>query len=407
MTTDPFIDTHCFAGGLALGVAQSGFELVGKKEGKGAFGAANMEANRHILGDKWQTQADLYENWEPIDARLIVGNPPCSGFSTMSTFDPKLRGPESKLNACMWGITEYAAKVKPEIFVFESVAIAYKDGRGLMQQLRARLEELSGEKYHLTHVLHSARSCGAPQFRQRYFFVAHRVPFGMEAPDTQFLPTMRDTIQDLENLSLSWDDQAFAPDLSMIHPQLQRRHGYRADGMIDGHMTHSTPHTRNMEALANVVDWHEGESNVAALRRAAEQSIAIPDGWQSRAEDLERAGWSTSFDRVRRYKSDGPSPVIVGDSLTMNLHYKLNRTLTHREVARIMGYPDDWRIAPLKGAPQLIRFWGKGVTVDCGRWLGTWLRNSFDGSPGVDTGVEIGDRESLIDYKNWYKTLAA
>ena len=401
--TDPFIDVHCFAGGLALGVAQAGFTLVGKKEGKGAFGAANMEANRHILGDAWQTQADLYENWEPIDARLIVGNPPCSGFSTMSTFDPTLRGPESKLNVCMWGITEYAARVKPEIFVFESVAIAYRDGRGLMQQLRARLEALSGEKYHLTHVLHSARSCGAPQRRERYFFVAHRVPFGMEAPDTVMLPTLRDTIADLESLSIGWEDQPYTP--GPEHPQLARRHGHRADGMIDGHATHVTPHVQTMMELADVVEWREGESNVDALRRAYELGIEPPRNWQDRADQLRKADWSTSFDRVRRYVGDKPSPVVVGDSLTMNLHYKLNRTLTHREVARIMGYPDEWRIGSLKGTPQLIRFWGKGVTVDCGRWLGTWLRNSFDGDPGTNTGEIIGDRESLIDYKNWYKTL--
>ena len=72
------VDCMGFAGGFTLGMAQAGFELRGKRELKGAFGAANCEANRHLLGDKWETQAGDPAAWEVVSGvDVVFGNPPC------------------------------------------------------------------------------------------------------------------------------------------------------------------------------------------------------------------------------------------------------------------------------------------------------------------------------------------
>src|ERR1035437_767860 len=55
MTLDA-IDCQGFAGGFTLGAVQAGFRLVGKREHPGAFGVASCEANRHLLGNDWQTE---------------------------------------------------------------------------------------------------------------------------------------------------------------------------------------------------------------------------------------------------------------------------------------------------------------------------------------------------------------
>ena len=74
-----FLDAHGFAGGFTLGAVQAGLELVGKRE-TSAFGVANMEANRHLLGNRWTTQVDAdYDSWEVVDGAVaVLGNPPCS-----------------------------------------------------------------------------------------------------------------------------------------------------------------------------------------------------------------------------------------------------------------------------------------------------------------------------------------
>ncbi len=68
-----------------------------------------------------------------------------------------------------------------------------------------------------------------------------------------------------------------------------------------------------------------------------------------------------------------------------------------------MGFPDTWKVRPLREFKGLFATWGKGIPVDCGRWIGTWSRRSLEGNPGGNTGVEIGERERLIDVTNDFK----
>jgi hypothetical protein len=74
------IDALGFAGGMTLGIVQSGFKLVGKRELPGGFGVPNCLANRHLLGTDWDVEVGPAEEWTPVrDAELLFGNPPCSG----------------------------------------------------------------------------------------------------------------------------------------------------------------------------------------------------------------------------------------------------------------------------------------------------------------------------------------
>ena len=97
-----------------------------------------------------------------------------------------------------------------------------------------------------------------------------------------------------------------------------------------------------------------------------------------------------------RWDPERPARVITGAALDMVLHPYESRTITHREAARVMGFPDDWRILPLRGVSNLRATWGKGITVQCGKWIGEQVKNALDGNPGSVTGVPDGDREWFI-----------
>lgn len=75
-----FVDCQGFAGGFTLGTVQAGFELAGKCEQRGAFGAPNCLANRHLLGENWEVQEGDPSTWEHPGGEvvLVTGNPPCS-----------------------------------------------------------------------------------------------------------------------------------------------------------------------------------------------------------------------------------------------------------------------------------------------------------------------------------------
>lgn len=400
------IDAHGFAGGLTLGIMQGGngdFRLVGKKELPGAFGAAQMEGNRHLLPGSWETQAAPYAEWEvpPFGADLVFGNPPCSGFSMMST--ASFRGPLSKANACMWGVTEYAARVRPAIFLFESVQGAYRQGLELMRQLRARLEELSDLEYTLTHVLHSARGCGAPQLRRRYLFVASRVPFGVREPDTEGLPTVEDAIGDLAKLPLSWDSQPYQIYRHGVAvcgaPSSWARARRRPECLVDGHMTQDSAGNRRIGDLLATTAWHEGEAQNEVIKRCWGEgnSLAFAPLWERKLDALIDTDFRMGWNQPHRLRRDRVAPVMTGAALEAHVHYSEPRMLTHREVARIMGFPDNWQIGPLREVKSLRAGWGKGVTVNVGRWVGDCVAAALRGDPYDVVGDVIGERERLVD----------
>jgi site-specific DNA-cytosine methylase len=393
------VDCLGFAGGFTMGMVAAGFQLAGKREMRGGFGVANCEANRHLLGDGWEAESCDPAHWSVPGSGVdvVFGNPPCSGFSVMSS--KEFRGADSKINHCMWAFIEYAARCLPQVAVFESVQMAFTrpDGLDLMRRLRDRIEELTSERYTIHHVLHNALAVGGSSMRRRYFLVLSRVPFGVERVAPTRVPVLDEVIGDLATLPESWELVPYDQEPSWWAASR------RSDvGGVDGHRSIDNPITRRIRDLIRGTVWNTGESIATVAKRFYHSHGRLPDSWMATEQKIIRNDFNMGFTTPVRWAGDRYSRVITGGSLYTTVHPHLPRTLTHREAARIMGFPDDWRIAPLRGQPGLQMTWGKGITVDCGRWIGDWIRCALDGSPGSEAGISIGDREFLIDATHWY-----
>lgn len=393
------IDCQGFAGGFTLGVAQAGFKLVAKREMKGGFGVRNCEVNRHLLGDSWTVEAVNPEAWSvPLGgADLVFGNPPCSGFSVLST--KSFRGTDSKINACMWAFAEYAARVRPAVAVFESVQLAFTQGRSLMQDLRTRVEELTGEQWELCHVLHNAYSVGGPAMRKRYFWVISRIPFGVEVPRFDRYPVLTDVIGDLEFQPEAWEARPYRDDATWYSAQLRNVF----TGRVDGHISIDNPNTRRTRSLLAAVEWNPGEHAQVVTRRYFDEHGDLPPGWEHLVDKLKGQDFFQGFNTPTMWRPSEWARVITGAGMLNGVHWSQQRTFTHRETARILGFPDSWLIDPLRGAPNLFLTWGKGITVHCGRWIAEWVKRALDGRPGTHVGEVIGEREHRIDVTNAWR----
>lgn len=403
------IDCQSFAGAFTLGMVQSGFELVGKREHPGGFGVPAVEANRALLGNNWKTELGTSDDgWTPIPVDVVFGNPPCSGFSVAS--NREFRGAQSKINHCMWDLVKYAAKCDPTVVAFESVAPAFTrpDGHELMLQLRAELERLTDDQWNLTHLKHNAYALGGVAMRPRYFWVASRTALNafMVDPtplDRYHRPMLNDAISDLVDLPLDWEPQPYG---SAEIPAHVTRRKLRPQGLalVDGMMTHrpdSLDATR-IQTLLDTEEWGPGEVSEDVMRRIIERGDKIPEPWTERnIAQMEKRGWQSGFFPKIRWPGDKPGRVITGAGLSNTIHPTLNRLITHREVARIMGFPDDWTCLPWAAAERgSDAFWGKGITVQCGSWLGAQIKANLNDEPlGAHTGTLIGDREWVIDIK--------
>lgn len=416
------IDCHGFGGGFTLGVVQAGFELQAKFSREVGFGVYNTLANRQLLGQGWHSYASDPALWERMDADLVFGNPPCSGFSTLS--NAKFRGTDSKINDYMWELINYAGRVAPPIVAWESVQTTFRQGLELMRQLRARLEDVSGYKYTLYHVLHNNLSHGGVSMRKRYFFVAARIPFGVDLGrvdrdgrlvETDHVPTLADALRDLAPLGLTMANQVY-PTIQMVGDERVRvmnsstwaqREMHSGSGVVDGHdIAHAKSNDRALEVFEyEGTEWKPGERLSDVLQRFYAEHGYLPKGWYypskivdpdtgevvitTKAQRLVDTQFNMGYSQPVRWHGDRPANVITGGGAHGIIHPWLNRFFTHRELARIQGFPDDWRIWPVRAAPDVGPAWGKGVPVQAGRWVARWARAALEGSPGPMTGVPL------------------
>lgn len=366
------LDCQSYAGGFALGVVQAGFTLVGKREQAGGFGVPAMEANRHLLGTGWEAQDGPAASWTPVNVDLVFGNPPCSGFSNRSSMIlGKLKdgtkgrlefaGIDSAANSCMWDLVGLAAKCDPKIVIFESVQGAYRKGRSLMQALRADLEKKTGQEWTLYHVLHNVSDLGGAQTRLRYFWVASRIPFGV-LPVHNEPVTVRDRIGDLEQAAF---------------------------GSVEGHIIEDSAQERRIHELASKADWKPDETSGEVFARV-DQELTHWDG------PFVTDKGTTQF-APRRLNYSKPSRVLTGDAPWKVVHPSQPRTLSHREIARLSGFPDSWVTAPYGVKRKNSYWWGKGITVEAGRWIATAAHDALAGDPQPYKGDLIGEREYLIN----------
>ena len=373
-----------FGGAFALGVTQAGFRLDHVVEQAGGFGTPMLEGNRHLLGPDWVAQACDASEWEPRDVAMVFGNPPCSGFSGLSVaisdghgVRRDWRGSDNPINNCMWDLVRYGAACKAEAIVFESVQAAGKSGHPLMQALHAELERLTGKQWYLSHVFHNNLSLGGNAMRKRYFWVATQVPFGVELPELDGVGSLRKAIGDLEDVPLGaqWPE---------------------------GHVIRSTPRARRVAWLAEHAGWEPGErsDNVCARVDLPDALFRRPDGRPLGTTEMKNGPYA-----ARRWKYDAPARVLTGYSLSENAHPALPRTFTHREVARIMGYPDSWSCQPniAHGAKGEL-WWGKQIPVGSGAWIAWNVYAALLGQRGSIHGDEIGEREVVLDSTNHWKT---
>lgn len=440
------VDVHGFGGGFTLGTVQAGFELTSKYSRHAGFGVFNTLGNRQLLGENWDSIASEPDRWEVSKTDFVFGNPPCAAFSTLSRSD--FRGKDNGINDYMWELVDYAARTDAPVIAWESVQQAFTQGLGLMRELHAHLEEVSGHKYTLYHVLHNNISHGGIAMRKRYYWVASRIPFGIERgrvtregefAELDHVPVFGDMLGDLAPLGLTMERQRYrtiketpaADGEGLARFEIfggskwLQREIHSETGFVDGHDTY---HTRGVDLAMNLltiedIEWPVRWPISGILRNYYKKFGKLPEGWdypskrkdpdtgeyiyQSKAERLIETDFNMGLSQPFRWSAERPAQVVTGGAIRGVVHPYLPRFLTHREVARVQGFPDDWEIYPIRKAKDLGPGWGKGVPVQTGRWIARNARAALEGTPGPDSGVplhaykkHLGERHG--EYPNEY-----
>lgn len=308
------IDCFCGAGGLSIGFERSGFEVAYafdfaadtintyKNNPKHHRGPAFVRDIHNV--SKASIEADLGHELGVID--VIIGGPPCQGFSVQRRGENK--DPRNEL------VLEYVRLVKeirPRIFVMENVGgILSERGKPFVKAL---FENLTAAGYSIQQKKLLASDYGVPQDRTRVIIVGELTNgqnTTFEYPQKVLGPkkTVRDAISDLMD---------------------------KDDTMVANHKS----------------------DKLSAINLRRIQAITEGQGRDSLPEDLQlechkKNSGHRHLDTYGRMAWDQPAPTITArfDSFSRGRfgHPVLDRTITLREGARLQTFPDDFEFKGTK-----------------------------------------------------------
>lgn len=159
------VSLFCGAGGMDVGVQQAGFEIVAANELDPYACKTYKENHKEAVlyeGDIEQ-YLDAIGSHKSVD--LVIGGPPCQGFSVAGRMDPN--DPRSKLVFSYCNVIE---RVMPRAFIMENVKAlgALEKFKVIREEIFRRMSTLG---YTISMVILNAKDFGVPQSRERVFII--------------------------------------------------------------------------------------------------------------------------------------------------------------------------------------------------------------------------------------------
>lgn len=302
------LDLFCGAGGLSYGFKLAGFEIIGGVE----WNPAAMETHKNNFHSKFEFCGNISDisddrilnELKGVD--VIIGGPPCQGFSSANRHEKEKDDPRNKL---FFQYLRFVELLKPKVFVIENVKEILTKDNGFAKNRILEITEKLG--YTVNVNVLNASDYGVPQTRRRAIFVGisndFKVKFNFEKmKKVKSLVNVYDAIGDIcypeKNIQNSFLKYAKDCDVLQNHnPKL--------------------PNPKVVERMKHVPqggNWKD----------------VPPELW-----DTQRSNRHSSA--YRRLSFDEPSITI--DTGHMNYFHPIeNRVPTVRESARLQSFPDSF-----------------------------------------------------------------
>ena len=281
----------------------------------------------------------------PAGVDVIIGGPPCQGFSTLGKQDV-----EDERNSLWMQYVETIRRVRPKIFVVENVAAFAKSPQFAQFQATLATDPALADYSTEWRILNSA-DYGAPQARKRAVMIGHRrdvaTPRWPERTHKEKPKTVEHAFAGVPH--------------SVSSTSLEERTFEFAGTKLSG------PYSGR--------DLHVGRDYTElSMRRFA----AIPENGNrfDLPDELLAPCWrkhkSGSGDVMGRLRWNQPSVTIRTEFFKPEkgryLHPVADRAITHHEAALLQGFPSNFRFAGSRTA--IARQIGNAVPIQLGKAIG-------------------------------------
>lgn len=326
------IDLFAGCGGLSLGFIKDGYKV--KKAVEFDVSIANTYKINHpevdvIVDDICNIDhSGVFKNG---DADVIIGGPPCQGFSMAGA---RIRhgfidDPRNYLFKHYFNVVK---TVKPKVFVMENVKgmLTMQGGKIFEEIIKifSNPKLLDGKKYNIHHKVVKAVEFGIPQKRERLIIV------GTTIKENDFNDLWNVTVEEIKTKIPSYFDTVTVKDAI----------GNLGMATIDGRILNPKPITEYEKYLACNLQFIENHMQTKHSDLAINRMKRINNGENFTVLDEQiNSVHSGSYGRLC-WNEQAPTITTRFDTPAGGrfIHPSENRTLTPREAARIQSFPDDF-----------------------------------------------------------------
>lgn len=357
-----FIDIFAGCGGLSLGLMRSGWQgLFAVEKDENAFATlqhnlASPHSPFNFVWPKWlpstpHTVDEILQQYRnQLEALaghvdMVVGGPPCQGFSSAGRRDPN--DPRNKL---VESYLDFVSLIRPKIVLIENVrgiTSDFGDGDGRTTKINYAKKIISAlaDNYVVSTRVIDASTFGVPQRRQRFFVIAIQKGLDAVALTAPFEALEQSRLSFLISKGIGALPISSKAALSDLEVQ---RNGVGASRDTKGFsdILYNKPMTAYQKLM------NAGTRTAPSDTRLARHKAVITARFRDIIEICHSDGrLNVSLSRemrdsfglrkcaLRVLDPNSPSPTITSmpDDL---LHYSEPRILTVRENARLQSFPD-------------------------------------------------------------------
>ena len=414
------LDLFCGCGGFTLGMQRAGYQVLAavdfNPEAIATFaanlGAANPAALppvRHALHrDLTQfAPAELAELLGTRSVDVIVGGPPCQGFSTARHRDGANHGARLKdvpRRHLYREFLRYVGFFQPRVFVMENVlGLRSAAGGEYFTRVQAEARALG---YRVHAQVECAEELGVPQKRRRQLIIGTRgdvpgyfLPELKPAPRAAVGTRLGHALGDLPPLAAGEGEQEQDYDTA-----LRSRH-VRNDPVARNYLG-EVLEVDLAECLTNHVSRPHSERDLRDFAKLAEgenSATAMRDRHVRFEFPYDKSSFKDRYTRQSRAALCSTIVAHLSKDGLMFIHPTQNRSLTPREAARIQSFPDWFRFPPAR--THAFRLIGNAVPPLIGEAVGLQVREFLQAgrSRGDEThsllsrhGSRVKESQSLL-----------
>lgn len=360
------IDLFAGCGGLSLGFIKAGYVVNKAVEFDSAI-AQTYKTNHpdvNVIVDDI-ANVDTTGAFSRGDADIIIGGPPCQGFSMAGA---RIRhgfidDPRNYLFKHYFNVVK---TVRPRAFVMENVkGMKNMQGGRIFEEILRLFsdpEETEGYPYYLYYRIIKASDFGVPQKRERLIIVgttAHGVPFDMLWNETR--------------MDISHDNPSFF-DPTTVRDAIGNLPKVTADGIIYNPKP-VTEYQKYLSCDAETITNHT-QSNHSKTAVNRMHQIGSGQNYTELKEEINSVH-SGSYGRL---EWDEPAATITTRFDTPAggrfIHPEEDRTLSPREAARIQSFPDDFVFTGARR--EISRQIGNAVPPKVSYFLAMFIKKILD-----------------------------